>query len=732
MPIFEGEKVMFKCSLRNLTRLMPLLFFALFSLPSVLAQDATRTLSPDAVTTGVLDSQNVAQVYSFEGSEGETISLAVSSQSGLGLALLVTDSTGVAVAQSFDNTTGTTSLPGFSLPATGTYYVTVFSAIGVTVPTGSQFTLTFGSDLAVTPTLPPPDATAEQTPVVEATVEQTPPPTPVSTTNFAPGELLTSTGISISLTWGSTANLDLEVRDPVGGSLRFATPSVPSGGVFGTNVNSVCDTVVSTSPTEQATWQSGAVPTGSYELIVYYQPIEACPTTEPVTFTIDVTLDDVPLDTIEGVVSPNETYLSSFVVNADGTILAGLSGLYTDTTILPPVPAQELLASAQPLARDVPVVNTITSGNYFQTYSFDGVANEILTITMTATAGSLDTLLLLLDSNGNVIDSNDDIQTGVTNSAISNRRLALDGRYTIVATRYGKNVGGTEGPYELTLTGPTGQLPQEILDLGVERGDIEISLQWNTAADLQLLVRDPRGDSVFDDTPQVPSGGRLGVAGNVNCRAPQASPVSYIYWPQGALAAGLYEVEVWYQNQCNDTQPVNFTLTILVDGTPVFVGTAQPGLDERFLINFVIDVNRQVTAGDFGSIGTSQRLDAGAIDFQAQLESGLPIASGETLGGSLTTDKKYDLYYFDGEAGDIVTVSMETTAGRLDTTLFLIDPNGLQIAENDDAVVGESTNSLINEFTLPETGRYIIIATHFGMLYGGTTGAYNLTFSRLN
>ncbi len=730
---------MFKHSLRNFMRLLPLIIIALFSLTSVLAQDATRVLSPDAVTTGVLDSQNVAQVYSFDGTEGETISLTATSQNGLGLAILVTDSAGATIAQSFDNTIGTTSLPGFSLPATGTYYVTVFSAIGVTVPANSQFTLTFGSDLAVTPTLSPPEvtaeATAEQTPVVEATAEATVEATPSTTpptTNFAPGELLTSTGINITLTWGSIANLDLEVRDPVGGSLRFATPSVPSGGVFGTNTNSVCDTAVATSPTEQATWQSGAVPTGSYELIVYYQPIEACVTTEAVTFTIDVTLDDVPLDTIEGVLSPNETFLSSFVVNADGTILAGLSGLYTDTTILPPVPAAELLASAQPLARDVPVIGTITSGNYFQTYSFDGVANEILTITMTATAGSLDTLMLLLDSNGNVIDSNDDIQFGVTNSAISNRRLALDGRYTIVATRYGKNVGGTEGPYELTLTGPTGQLPQEIIDLGLERGDIEISLQWNTAADLQLLVRDPRGDSVFDDTPQVPSGGRLGVAGNVNCRAPQASPVSYIYWPQGALAAGLYEVEVWYQNQCNDTQPVSFTLTILVDGTPVFVGTAQPALDERFLISFVIDVNRQVTAGEFGSIGTSQRLDAGAIDFQSQLESALPIASGETLGGSLTTDKKYDLYYFDGEAGDIVTVSMETTAGRLDTTLFLIDPNGLQIAENDDAVVGESTNSLINEFTLPETGRYIIIATHFGMLYGGTTGAYNLTFSRLN
>jgi hypothetical protein len=249
---------------------------------------------------------------------------------------------------------------------------------------------------------------------------------------------------------------------------------------------------------------------------------------------------------------------------------------------------------------------------------------------------------------------------------------------------------------------------------------------------MQLLVRDPRGDSVFDDTPSVPSGGRLAAAGNVNCRAPQASPVSYVYWPTGTLAAGLYEVEVWYQNQCNDTRPVNFTLTILVEGQPVFVGTGQPALDQRYLTSFVIDVNRLVTVGAGGYIGTSEALDARGMEYQSQIESARPIASGETASGNITSDKKFDLYYFDGEAGDVVTVSMETTAGRLDTTLFLIDPNGLQIAQNDDAVIGESTNSLINEFTLPEDGRYIIIATHFGMLFGGTTGTYSLTFSRLN
>ena len=58
--------------------------------------------------------------------------------------------------------------------------------------------------------------------------------------------------------------------------------------------------------------------------------------------------------------------------------------------------------------------------------------------------------------------------------------------------------------------------------------------------------------------------------------------------------------------------------------------------------------------------------------------------------------------------------------------------NRRQVAANDDAVAGENTNALISNFTLPADGQYIIIATHFGAQYGGTTGTYSLTLTILN
>jgi hypothetical protein len=72
---------------------------------------------------------------------------------------------------------------------------------------------------------------------------------------------------------------------------------------------------------------------------------------------------------------------------------------------------------------------------------------------------------------------------------------------------------------------------------------------------------------------------------------------------------------------------------------------------------------------------------------------------------------------------------MEATSGSLDTLLFLIGPSGLELAENDDAVVGETTNSRIEDFVLPETGQYVVLATHFGTIYGGTTGTYALSLT---
>ena len=76
---------------------------------------------------------------------------------------------------------------------------------------------------------------------------------------------------------------------------------------------------------------------------------------------------------------------------------------------------------------------------------------------------------------------------------------------------------------------------------------------------------------------------------------------------------------------------------------------------------------------------------------------------------------------------------MSANSQTLDTKVFLISPSGLEIAENDDGdplllgTTGRTTDSLISNITLAEEGQYVVLATRFGTIYGGTVGGYTLT-----
>jgi hypothetical protein len=242
------------------------------------------------------------------------------------------------------------------------------------------------------------------------------------------------------------------------------------------------------------------------------------------------------------------------------------------------------------------------------------------------------------------------------------------------------------------------------------------------------LVRDPAGDSVFDDIPRINSGGALAALGNVNCRVSEGTPFSYTYWPlERQPRPGVYEVEVWFQQDCGDPTPVTFSLYVTFNGRQILRATEAPVLNERFLTSFTINPDSTTTPSDGGIIRGVETLD-----FRPEIPTAPPVSPGVATAGSITQDNKFDVYSYNGAANSSVTISLNATSGTLDTTLYLISPSGQLIAENDDAVPGENTNSLIADFTLPEDGQYAIIVTHYGALYGGTTGTYTLTLTELN
>ena len=690
--------------------LIGLLLLALaVSIAGPLAAQADGVLEPGVAQSGALDAQTSAQAFTWEVLNVPQFRLGVQSESTAILGLIVTDETGAVLG--VNTGAGSVSLPGLVTEAGTVITATVFNA----GPALSDLT-PFEIRLDV-PQIQPPAPTATVAP--EATAETTDIP---STTQ--PSQVVLNQGMSVTLSWPSTDDFDLEVRDPVGGALYWETsPTVASGGRLSGNANQQCVNTTENA-SETATWSAGGVPVGSYEVLVYFQ--SSCNDNASASFTVDVNVDGQSLDPVTATTAPGQVYVFAFEVKADGTAELMTTGGIVNVNDLP-APSSQILADAQPIAVGETVTGRLDNTNYYESYSFEAAADILYTVAVDALNGSLDTLVQVLDAQGRLVRVNDDREVGNTNSTLSNVLLPSAGTYTIVVTRYGKANGGTEGDFVMTLSEADSGLPADFT-ANLAPGSLQVLLVWNTPADLQLLVRDPSGDAVFDDVPQITSGGRLGAQGNVQCRTSEGAPYSYVYWPpETQPRAGSYEVEVWYQNPCGTTDPTTFNLYILYQGEQVYATTEQLLPDERFLTSFTVNADGTATPSAGGVIQGVQD-----IPYQAELENAIPLAPGQTLTGSITPDNKFDLYSFAGTAGDVINIAMNTTQGSLDPLLYVIGPAGELVAQNDDAVAGENTNALIANLTLPADGTYIIIATHFGGPYGGTTGAYSITLTQLN
>ncbi len=672
----------------HIQRRLPRLIFTLFCLTLVVAVASAQdhSLQVGATQSDTLNAEQLAHVYLLSSVGDEQIELLATNEMGANLALTLTDAFGNSLAQS-SGEPGMTRLVT-TIPAAGSYYVTVFST-----GSGASDIIPFTITRLGTSTSADDESTTES--------------------GYPSTQVLTA-GLEIDLNWDNTSNLDLEVRDPLGGSLYWLNPSVPSGGVLPANRNGSCEFLQSEQP-ERASWPAGILPSGSYEILVYYQ--EDCQGLGASDFTVDIRLNGSLQHSFAGGLDEGGVYIGRLVIRADGNSSLGLHGSYNDSQTLSLSEWNESAASIRPTET---VAGTITNSDHARAYSFSAVAGDVVSLELLAIDGSLDTLLALYDPNGNLVATNDDIDDG-TNSAIRLRALPVGGAYTVIASRYGRDLGGTEGNFNLTLSQQSSETASELAALNLPSGDVEVSLLWSTAADLQLLVRDPRGNSVYDDFPTTVYGASLALAGNVGCSSDLASPVSHIFWPSGSAIPGWYEVDIWYQDTCGDTTPVAFTLYITVRGQLLFSANVPIDPGQRYLTNFQLNLDGSVNMGS-GGIFTGLQ----GLDYQSQIASAEEFVGGQGL-GTILFEQPFQLYIFEGHAGDVVTVSMVASAGTLDTLLYLIDPNGIVLSENDDAISGETTDSLLSDIVLTQDGTYTVFATRYGIRYGGTEGPYQLS-----
>jgi hypothetical protein len=116
------------------------------------------------------------------------------------------------------------------------------------------------------------------------------------------------------------------------------------------------------------------------------------------------------------------------------------------------------------------------------------------------------------------------------------------------------------------------------------------------------------------------------------------------------------------------------------------------------------------TGGISGQYDAGDGLDTTKVD---------TISVGESKSDSLGGIFEAHNYTFEGTAGQTVTITA-TAVGDTDPRVYLIDPSGNKIAEDDDG--GGGYNASLT-FTLPSTGTYTIRVDVF------TAGDFTLTLN---
>jgi len=113
-----------------------------------------------------------------------------------------------------------------------------------------------------------------------------------------------------------------------------------------------------------------------------------------------------------------------------------------------------------------------------------------------------------------------------------------------------------------------------------------------------------------------------------------------------------------------------------------------------------------------------------SLEIAEELSSGGTIEYGQTVEEMLAEGVEHG-WFFQGDAGDVVTIAMNALDDELDCYLELYGPDGSALTDDDDS--GEDLNALIEYYELPADGTYRIVAQ--SPLFG-VVGAYELTLER--
>lgn len=398
---------------------------------------------------------------------------------------------------------------------------------------------------------------------------------------------------------------------------------------------------------------------------------------EQVAFNDDHDSDRAELERFDSLIDSVElspgTYtlvVSTFSGTGEGIIEVTIENQASapEPTAAPEVPTDDEAAEA--------IIAASVDDNGTFEYEFEGAAGDVVTVTARATDNSLDTVLAVLDSTGEVIAENDDHDTddpalGRYDSRIEALRLPDDGAYTVTV----RGFAGSGGEFELIIAragdsgeteAPEADITSDTITDSLDVGDVFVRELEVNAGDMYTIT--------------------------VNALSEDLDPVVGIYDSEGALITNN-----------DDHGGADSTLSFLDSRIERYIFT-QSG-------TVTIEVSGyRDTFGEFKltieRVATDAPTDAGSDE----------LLTGE-IDANDTVEKRIDV-----QAGDYVTITLRSLSENFDPFLELISLDGDVLAINDDHGGTDGTlgfyDARIRNYPVTEDGTLIVLVS--SMNSGGT------------
>ncbi len=343
-----------------------------------------------------------------------------------------------------------------------------------------------------------------------------------------------------------------------------------------------------------------------------------------------------------------------------------------------PVSAARWYQGGTPLDYDQPVTGTLDDQTFRQVYTFNGRADDVVAISMTQTSGDLDPYLLLTDDLGSILARSDDDGSGA-DALIAFKRIPADGRYFVIATRFGQAHGSTSGEYRLLLEHVKAGGSQDVV---LRYGDSVFGRVTPEEPQVFYFLRAQRGDVINVTVRRI--------SGDLDPRVDLATPdgIVLVSNDDDPLAEGTLDAGIR-------------SYTVLETGVYLIAATRFGDKAGDTEGSFVLEVT-QTPPEDLG----------------ASLEEARLIDYGATMPGAIDDDVPVRYFRFDARRGDVITVSLTAESGDLDPLLKLVDVNQVELTQNDDSASGQDAR--IAAFTLPQNGTYYLLATRSDDRTSGT------------